>query len=307
MNYFTHSSLQPSLPAGPGCWTKHTSLCFTDLDSDTSWPHTSRSLSTSQDPSALSFNQAYGEDDLIDQLCSCQQHDWCFIHSKAIVIDTTSEKAFGFMPLSIIRPPLFKPTTDLHNCNTLQWAIQAHRIVKNTGEYNYQHARIRVPTELHINNWRQLCSNYHDPLLLDYLEFGFPLCIDRSKLKFTEFVDNHHSAVNFPHDMDAYFTKELSHKAIVGPCINLPFKVHHSPMLSRPKVNDTRRVIVNLSHPYGNSINDCISNQCHDGIVFNLKYPTVDSIIDAIREKDGDVLLSKIDISRAFRNLRLDP
>ena len=211
------------------------------------------------------------------------------------------------MPLSIIRPPLFKPTTDLHNWNTLQWAIQAHRIVKNTGEYNYQHARIRVPTELHINNWRQLCSNYHDPLLLDYLEFGFPLCIDRSKLKFTEFVDNHHSAVNFPHDMDAYFTKELSHKTIVGPCINLPFKVHHSPMLSRPKVNDTRRVIVNLSHPYGNSINDCISNQCHDGIVFNLKYPTVDSIIDAIREKDGDVLLSKIDISRAFRNLRLAP
>ena len=202
---------------------------------------------------------------------------------------------------------MFKPTTDLHNCNTLQWAIQAHRIVKNTGEYNYQHARIRVPTELHINNWRQLCSNYHDPLLLDYLEFGFPLCIDRSELKFTEFVDNHHSAVNFPHDMDAYFTKELSHKAIAGPCINLPFKVHHSPMLSRPKVNDTRRVIVNLSHPYGNSINDCISNQCHDGIVFNLKYPTVDSIIDAIREKDGDVLLSKIDISRAFRNLRLDP
>ena len=74
--------------------------------------------------------------------------------------------------------------------------------------------------------------------------------------------------------MVAYFTKELSHNAIVGPCTNLPFKVYHSPMLSTPKDNDTRRVIVNLSHPYGNSIN---------------------------------VLLSKIDISRVFRNLRLDP
>ena len=72
-------------------------------------------------------------------------------------------------------------------------------------------------------------------------------------------------------------------------------------------MNDAHRVIVNLSHPYGNSINDCISNQCHDGIVFNLKYPTVNSIIEAIREKDGDVLISKIDISRAFRNLCLDP
>ena len=64
-------------------------------------------------------------------------------------------------------------------------------------------------------------------------------------------------------------------------------------MLSHPKASDTRRVIVNLSHPFENSINDCISNQCYDGVDFNLKYPTVDSIIDAIREKEGDVLLNE--------------
>ena len=105
-----------------------------------------------------------------------------------VVMHSVLTEFFGFMPLSTIRAPLFRPTVDLHNSNTLQWAIQAHVIVKNTGKYNYQHARIRVPTELHIKYWRHLCGSYFDPLLLDYLEFRFPLCIDRTKLQFTKYV-----------------------------------------------------------------------------------------------------------------------
>ena len=78
-------------------------------------------------------------------------------------------------------------------------------------------------------------------------------------------------------------------------------------MVSCPKENDTCRVVVNLNHPYGESINECLSNTIYPSVEFNLKYPTVDSLIDAIKDKQGDVLLSKIDISRAFHNLRLDP
>ena len=86
-----------------------------------------------------------------------------------------------------------------------------------------------------------------------------------------------------------------------------PFPVHHSPLLSRPKPDDTRRIIVNLSFPYGDSVNDRISNAIYDGVNFQLKYPSVDNIVEAIHELGPDVLLSKIDVSRAFRNLCVDP
>ena len=143
--------------------------------------------------------------------------------------------------------------------------------------------------------------------ILEYLEFGFPLCLDRSKFVFNSNCDNHTSATQFPSDVSAYFNKEVKHKAIVGPCQNIPFPTHFSPMLTRYKQDDTRRVIVNLSYPKGQSVNDCINDGVYDDVTFTLKYPTVDQIVHKVQEFDSDVLLSKIDISRAFRNLRVDP
>ena len=40
---------------------------------------------------------------------------------------------------------------------------------------------------------------------------------------------------------------------------------------------------------------------------FILRFPTIDDIVDKIRQTGGTVMLSKVDIARAFRNLRLDP
>ena len=179
--------------------------------------------------------------------------------------------------------------------------------VSATGCYNYQRARVKVPTDFNIANWRALCVNYYDKLLLEYLEYGFPLCVDRKSFVFNNNVVNHPSTNQFPDDIDAYFVKELKNRAIVGPCENFPFDIHYSPILSRPKTDDTRRVIVNLSHPWGQAVNDHISNEIYDGVPYSLKYPSVQDIVDAVDALGGDVLLSKIDISRAFRNLRVDP
>ena len=93
----------------------------------------------------------------------------------------------------------------------------------------------------------------------------------------------------------------------MGPTIAFPFPVHYSPLLSRPKPDDTRRIIVNLSSPYGDSVNDRISNGVYDVTDFELKYPSVDNIVDAIHELGPDALLSKLDVSRVFRNLHVDP
>ena len=44
-----------------------------------------------------------------------------------------------------------------------------------------------------------------------------------------------------------------------------------------------------------------------DGKEFILKFPTIDDICNEIHSNPKEVLLLKIDISRAFHNLRVDP
>ena len=54
-------------------------------------------------------------------------------------------------------------------------------------------------------------------------------------------------------------------------------------------------------------MNDCIAKDYYDGVPYAFKYPSVDNIINTVQKLGSDVLLSKIDVSRAFRNLRVDP
>ena len=62
-----------------------------------------------------------------------------------------------------------------------------------------------------------------------------------------------------------------------------------------------------MSYPYGASLNDKICNTHYDGVDFMLRYPSVDEIVKTVQELGNNVLLSKIEVSRAFRNLRVDP
>ena len=258
------------------------------------------------------FNNGCSESVFLSHLCSCNDSEalWCFVHNSVNgkkIYCVNRSKDFGFV-CDVYPPlPLFRPGLELECTDQKQWAFEAHTIVAGTHCPNYQGARVKVPTELKINNWRALCVNFEDQLLLEYLEYGFPLCINKQALTYNINVVNHPSAIQFPRDIDAYFDKEIKLKAIVGPCDNIPFPVHYSPLLSRPKANDTRRVIVNLSFPYGDSDNECIQNDWYDGTPYELKYPSLDRIVDAIEDMGPDVLLSKIDVSRAFRNLRVDP
>ena len=81
---------------------------------------------------------------------------------------------------------------------------------------------------------------------------------------------------------------------------------HCSPLLTRPKDTDKRRVILNLSYPHGCSLNDNVDKLHLDGRKFVLKFPSVDDIVNEICKYSTEVLISKIDIWRAFRNLRMD-
>ena len=56
-----------------------------------------------------------------------------------------------------------------------------------------------------------------------------------------------------------------------------------------------------------NSVNDKVTRNLFDGQQFLLRFPTVDYTIDQIKVTESRVLLAKINMSRAFRNLPVDP
>ena len=44
-----------------------------------------------------------------------------------------------------------------------------------------------------------------------------------------------------------------------------------------------------------------------DGVTFRLRFPSIDNIMEEILKVGECVTLAKVDVSRAFRNLRIDP
>ena len=82
--------------------------------------------------------------------------------------------------------------------------------------------------------------------------------------------------------------------------------MHCLPFLTRPKDGNYRRMVLDLSYPKEKSLHDLVNRDSYDGIAYKLKFPTTDHICEAISQYK-DIYISKIDISRAFRQLRIDP
>ena len=185
--------------------------------------------------------------------------------------------------------------------------FQAHKLIRSSGRPNFLGLRIPVDTSLKVDTWSHYLFNYLDQQLPDLIEFGFPLDFDRTTtLGVTE--DNHPSANKFIKDIDAYISEELSHRAMMGPFDAPPFPLHISPFLTREKPgSDTRRTIIDLSWPKLHSVNDGVLNNEYLGTEFQLHYPSIDDFVKRVVQLGPACKLFKIDISRAFRHLRIDP
>ena len=215
-----------------------------------------------------------------------------------------TEFEFGFIPLSQFQ----EATSDVVNELADYCPIKAHNIVLKSGKPNFLQARVKVDTQLHLDEWQKQLQGYWDTQLLDLLRFGFPLDFNRlSPLQWEG--KNHKSAIEYPRDIDAYIAEEMSFNAIVGPFKDHPCPNGHiSPFMSRDKPDSkNRRVIIDLSWPQGQSVNSGIDKTTYLGTDFNLVLPTVDHITDRLRSLGRGAHIYKIDISRAFRHIKVDP
>ena len=192
--------------------------------------------------------------------------------------------------------------------NSIDQLIQVANLIRDSGLPNYEAVRIPIESDLNFKAWERHLCEYADKRILQYIKFGFPLCLHNpQELNNTE-VSNHFSACQYPCQVQEYIDKEIKLGALLGPVKKMDHEQFHcSPLLTRPKDFDKRRVILNLSHPHGNSVNSHVDKALFDGSPFTLKFPTVDDIASDIIECTDDPVLFKVDVARAFRNLRVDP
>ena len=114
-----------------------------------------------------------------------------------------------------------------------EWVQKTHKVVVDSRESNYKSAGILVKANLNLKLWAEILTEYHDPQLLDYLQFGFPLCVNYDTFQHVPSTVNHLSATRFPDDVNIYFATELAHNSIAGPFESVPFeKFHVSPLLT---------------------------------------------------------------------------
>ena len=195
------------------------------------------------------------------------------------------------------------------NSNDMKaWVAEAYELANKFDVPNYRGARVKVISQLNVKQFRHLLSDYKFNVIVDYVEFGFPLSMDYDNFSHIQETRNHKSATMFPQAVQTYINTEKNHNALVGPFSTSPFpKLHVSPLMTRPKPDGSRRLIVDLSWPKGLGVNSRIPDNTFDNYPGVLQYPTVDHIVQAVNRLGSDSLLFKIDLKRAYRNLRSDP
>ena len=94
-----------------------------------------------------------------------------------------------------------------------------------------------------------------------------------------------------------------------GPYADPPIQnLHISPFMTRDKSSsDKRQVIMDLSWPKGQSVNSGAELDKYLGTQFVLTYPSVDNITDQVLQLGRGCHIFKVDISRAFRHVPIDP
>ena len=217
--------------------------------------------------------------------------------------DSQNSEKFGFIPLG----DLMLPSINLKNI-TEEKIFDVHRRIKASGTFNFMKSQIQISSQLKADAWERHLQGYWDSQLLFLIRYGFPLDFDYSTP--LQSVDKNHTSANqFTEDIQAYITEEQAFGAMLGPFKEPPIKdLHISPFLTRDKPGAShRRVIVDLSFPHGHSVNSGVQSDHYLGTPFLLTLPTIDNITNQVKKLGKGCHLYKIDLSRAFRHVKLDP
>ena len=183
-------------------------------------------------------------------------------------------------------------------------------LVRKGGYPNRFGARIPVKSKWNLERMKDLLADYEDKEVVEWMKYGWPSGRLPSLPCPKKTYKNHKGAVDHPEALISYINKEKGKEAVMGPYEKIPFKgkVGISPISTRPKKNTSeRRIIVDLSFPSGEAVNDGMIKDNYMGLQAKLTFPRVDDLALRIYTLGHKARMFKIDLSRYFRQLPLDP
>lgn len=181
--------------------------------------------------------------------------------------------------------------------------------IREKGLPNFLGAKIPVSSNLKILEWSKYLKDYHDKEIVTFLQYGWPVGF-HSETPPQAVYENHSSAKRYNDHVRRFVEKELNHQALVGPFSALPFQpwCRLSPLMTRPKkASIERRVILDLSFPHGAAPNDGIDINHHFGKDISYTLPSIKDLITKLQEFGKGAYIWKGDLSRAYRQIRIDP
>ena len=149
---------------------------------------------------------------------------------------------------------------------------------------NYLGAKIPIPSQMNLEAWDTALEGYHDAQVATFLRFGWPGSYTAPSPP-TPSVSNHPSATNFAKDLDSFLEKEVRLGAMLGPFDAPPFSDWYQTsqlMTVEKKDSDKRRVIIDLSYPAGEAVNDGVLKNHFQGEPLTYKLPTITDLSDRI-------------------------
>ena len=167
-----------------------------------------------------------------------------------------------------------------------------------------------MKSKWNLERFEELLCNYKDKEVVEWIRYGWPTGRLPTLPDPATSAINHKGATEHPQALETYINKESSHDAVMGPYDKIPFqtKVGISPLSTRPKKESAeRRIILDLSFPIGQSVNDGILKDNYMGFHAKLTFPRVDDFAYRIYTLGKGCMMFKIDLSRYFRQLPLDP
>ena len=140
--------------------------------------------------------------------------------------------------------------------------------------------------------------------LIEGISEGFRIGFDHSQ-KLRSAKRNMRSATEHPDIVQKYLCEEMQEGRVAGPF--QPGEVtglHISRFGVIPKRHQTGkwRLIIDLSHPEGNSVNDGIPPD-----LCSLSYSKVDQVVQGVLELGKGAEMAKIDIKSAYRIVPVHP
>ena len=188
--------------------------------------------------------------------------------------------------------------------------LSAHRAVNESGKFNFEGCMISIPTAIRHDRIEAALGNEATPkekMVISLLKYGMPInCCSSFGVK--KLQKNHFSAISFKKPIEEFLSKNVNSQAMLGPFKQSPIpNLCFSPLMTVPKEESDRRIIVDFSFPPGKAVNDGISKVTYLDFEIEFSLLSVQSMVSRLNELGPGCLLYKRDLKGAFRQFSTDP